>query len=246
MPRQGPTELTDATDVSRLWRAVDFDRLEPSEQERLSRQAYTVNLAEGSHLFVEGEEVDAIFLIVKGTISCYRMSAAGRELRERVAGPGELVCPLAVADGRAATASARAVRDAQCVAIPAHLARQSLESGTVFGRAILDELARCCRRLSRHLTLLSLEGAERKVAWVLAELCRQTKRTAAAAANATRSGAFELEVTHGDLAALLGTSREVVSRALARLRELHLVETGRRHVEVVDVGLLERFARQAT
>lgn len=232
--RQEPSELATV---------IDLSIFEPFEREQLSHQAYVVNLAEGSHLFAEADEVNAIFLVIQGTVYCYRSSLAGREVRERVAGPGELVCPLAIVDGRPAPASVRARCDSQCVAIPADVARQSVERATPFGRAIVKELCRCCRRMSRQLTLLSLEGTEQRVAWVLSELCENPGNATEVAATVTPAGPVELRLTHGDLAALVGTSREVVSRALSHLRGLGLVQTGRRRIAVPDVLRLVRFTR---
>jgi len=217
----------------------------PAERVTLARRARVLHLAGGAHLFQAGEQPDALYLLLSGAACCYRPSVAGREVWERVAGPGDLVCPLATVDRRPAPASARALRPAEVLAIPADLAWESVTAATSLGRAIVRELCDCCRRLSGQLTLLSLDGADQRVAWVLSELSRQVDRGMEAHVvrpDGPRNGAAVVEITHADLAALLGTSREVVSRSLSRLRRAGLVETGRCRIRVPDLAALHRRA----
>ncbi len=205
----------------------------PSGWERLIR---IINLTKGSQLFAEGDQLDFIFMVTSGEVFCYCSSSTGREVRERLAGPGELICPVTLVDGRPAPASVRASSNSQCLAIPARLARESLKTTTAFGRAVLNELCQCCRRLSSQVTLLSLEGAEQRVGWALWELCNLSGKSL--------SLPVMLTVTHGDLAAQVGTSREVVSRAISRLRQAGLIRTSRRCIVIPDAKVLNRFARQ--
>ena len=54
---------------------------------------------------------------------------------------------------------------------------------------------------------------------------------------------IELPLSQEELAAWTGASREAVSKALQLLRSLQIVETGRRHVTVLDLAALRQRAQ---
>ena len=99
-------------------------------------------------------------------------------------------------------------------------------------RAITDKLRSATRRRVEFATL----SVQARLARVLLEL------TAVYGKQAPRGFEIDVELTQPELAALVGVGEATIQRVLANLRKTGVVDTGYRHVGVLDITELERLA----
>ncbi|MBS1832957.1 MAG: Crp/Fnr family transcriptional regulator, partial [Acidobacteria bacterium] len=151
----------------------------------------------------------------------------GREQVLTVERPGGTIAELPVFDGGVYPASAAAVDESETVFI----SRDGLRSV-------------CLEHPEVSLKLLQVAGARlRRLVGIIEELSFTTVRHRLVAyllrQSETSGSSFTLDTSHQELAAQLGTVRELVSRNLARLQAQGLVELKGREVQILDKPGLE-------
>src|ERR1700751_4405029 len=104
----GPVDNTEGV----LRRAPLFDALDDEGARTLRRQMAEVKLSRGEHLFMEGDDGDALYGVIEGKMKLTRAAQDGRENLLSVIGPGEMFGELSLFDPRPRTSSASAVTDA--------------------------------------------------------------------------------------------------------------------------------------
>lgn len=205
------------------WLARSFGRpeyvpLSSADLETLIDTAEVVAKYPGTHLFKENELATAAFLIESGEVEIYRGADANRRVVSRV-GPGSVLGDIAMFRSRPYLSSAQAVGRVRAFR---------------FDRArVLPALAQhpaiCLRWLVAGLA--QLEDTQRRVIHLMhktvlgqvADLLLE---------EADRTG--EVHLSQSTIATLLGVSRQSVNEALGRLRDQKVVETGYRHIRVLN------------
>jgi CRP-like cAMP-binding protein len=191
---------------------------------------------DGAHVFREGDEPHAAYVVVRGTVRIELCTPTGDRLVLALKGPGELVGELGALDGRPRSASAAAVGEVELRQIPVAEFLDALErDGPLAVRLLLA--------LSSELRASVDRTTSRRSADVVTRLARcLCDLGARLGEHDPRSAALELHLTQDELAAWIGATREATARSLRRLREDGCVTTGRGRVTVVDLPRLRTWA----
>ena len=194
-----------------------FSGLPEEERERLSRLLRSRRYARGEVIFLEGDQGTALCLIAEGRIRIQLTGADGREVVINVYGPGEIFGEMALLDGEPRSADAIA-QDASRVF---WLQREDFAAFLdTHPRASMTMLASLSRRL-RHTTRVVQDATFRDVP---ARLARVLLDLAARNGQAIPQGIrIESRLTQGELAAMVGASRETVNRALRGFEQRGLI-----------------------
>ena len=183
---------------------------------------------DGSVIFHEGDRADRVLLVLEGRVKLVATERNGTGAVLAVRGAGELVGELAAVDGAPRSATALAMGAVSCAVVPAERFRAVLEAEPAAAMALVRILAGRLReaegRRAEHGALDSVQRLARR----LVELAGD--------------GTMIEGLNQEDLAALIGSSRESVAKALQTLRNAGLVRTGRRSIEVLDPAGLARRA----
>jgi CRP/FNR family transcriptional regulator len=189
----------------------------------LATKAVIGTYAAGQALWVAGEELNSLAIVLEGRVRVVR-EGRGRQHVLHSEGPGGTLGEVPVFTRGPAPATALAAEPTRCLL----LSRDTIEAAIVAEPAVawllLGRLAGRVRTLVERVDRLALESATTRLAGVvLAELER------------SGSEVITLGMTQTQLAAELGTVREVVVRALRALRNAGLIEpAGRGRLRVVD------------
>ena len=193
-----------------------------SSRERLAGSAREVAFGRGRVLFLEGEAPDYVYLVRRGLIRLFVAELDGSDTTVRIAGAGELVGELAVLDGGLRSASAVALRAGSAFRLPAeHLAAELPADGTV-GRGVLRGLVSLVRDNTKRLVIERSHRLESIVARLVLD-----------------DPALLRRVTQGELAGLLGASRQSLNQILRAWERDGLIvrRDGRMHLS--DPATLE-------
>jgi CRP/FNR family transcriptional regulator, cyclic AMP receptor protein len=203
-----------------------FAALNDQELDLLAARSGIRSYGAGELLFSEGEMCAGLFIVVAGRVRIFKMSPNGREQVLAVEGPGSTVAELPVFDGGRYPASASAVQTAELLFV----SRQDL-------RII------CLEKPEVSLKLLQVVGARlRRLVGIIEELSFTTVRHRLISwiiRQANGGDAFVLECSHQELAAQIGTVRELVSRNMARLQAQGFIEMQGREIRIVDMAGLQ-------
>ena len=210
--------------------------LDEGEREALRRHGRTLTFPPGVRLLQQGELGDKVLVIESGRAKITYVTPGGRELVLRFCGPGELVGELAVLDGGPRLSSVVTLEPVEAFVIAASDFRTLLRSEP----GIAYQLLRILGSRFRDANLRQVEfGASDTVGRLATRLVELGERY-----GQERDGAvhIDLPLSQDELGAWTGASPAGVAAALRTLRELGWIETGRRHIVVLDTDALRARA----
>lgn len=215
-----------------------LERLEPADREALLNAGRPRHYRAGESIFVTGEIGGFVVLITQGHVKVFAPSAEGTETVLSLRGPGDLVGELAAIEDEPTprVATVVALDAVVCRVVHAGEFRSLLAGRPAVTLHLLRIIAARLRSADRRLVEFGAYDATRRVARLLVDMAVAGGRPAGP------DIVLRLGLTQDDLAGMVGASRESVARALAALRTLGLVSTGRRQVVVLDLDALREFA----
>jgi len=188
----------------------------------------------GELLFNEGDPCTGLFLVASGKIRIFKLSAAGREQVLAIEGPGSSFAELPVFDGGNYPASASALENSEVLFISRKDFQNFCREHPEVALKVIAVVGARLRRLVGIIEQLSFTTVRQRLIALLVQM-------AAASRTTTKDGIHvELTKSHQDLAAELGTVRELVSRNLGRLQAEGFLEVDGRKIVVKDLAGLKR------
>lgn len=206
-----------------------FSELDGDELADVASHVHERTFGRGEVILLEGEAPRRVYVVVRGQVRIYRLSLEGREQVLRRLGPGKVFNMVPVLDGRPNPSSAMAWTDVTVYAIErGDFLRMVREHPALAGAALNSFAARL-----RHITALVEDLSLRTVGARLAKLL---------VTQAAGEQEIPRRLTLQEMAAQLGTVREVVGRALAELQREELIYLERHRIVIVDRAGLEAKA----
>jgi len=206
-----------------------FARLDTAAMEAAAARAISRNYGKGAVIFLEGDPCAGLHVIEEGRVKLYKVSAEGREQVVKLLGPGEFFNEVAVFDGGPNPVSAMAALDATLWVIDCASMRDLVSRFPALAEAVIENLA----ARSRHLLSLVEDLSLRTVSARLAKLLLSQAQTGGAAPRLT---------SQQEMAAQVGTVREMVGRVLRTLEDQGLIQLDRHRIVILDREGLEREA----
>ncbi|MBM3128370.1 MAG: Crp/Fnr family transcriptional regulator [Chloroflexi bacterium] len=214
----------------RVTRALPIlQRADPQLAREFQRSAFFAQIPAGRDVFVEGDRADAIALLLTGVVRVYKIGETGREITLYRFGVGEscILTANAILSQQSFPAIATVEQDAEAVMIPADAFREWVRRYDLWRGFVFDLLS---QRLVSVLALVD-EVTFRRVDARVAALLLDRSRTN-----------NPIRITHQEIAAELGSSREVISRILEGFASEKMIRAGRGSVEIVEIKSLQRRA----
>ena len=180
----------------------------------------------GQDVFLEGDRVDGIALLISGVVRVYKIGGTGREITLYRFGLGQscILSANAILNQNTFPAIATVEQDAEAVIIQSATFRDWVRRYDLWREFVFDLLS---QRLSSLMTIVD-EVAFQRMDARLASFLRTRSRVQ-----------NPMRITHQEIASELGTSREVISRLLEDLSARGLVRSARGEIEVLDEAGLE-------
>ncbi len=206
--------------------SLPFLQKRDSELAREFRQvAHYARIPAGKDIFVEGDSVRSIALILSGNVRVYKIGENGREITLYRFGLGEscILTANAIMNQQTFPAVALVESEAEAIMIPADTFRDWMRRYDEW-RTFLFELL--SQRLADVMGIVDEVVFHRMDARIAALLLRRTDQGSIIA------------ITHQEIAAELGTSREVVSRILEGFESAGLIASSRGQVEILEADEL--------
>jgi len=205
----------------------------PEEQHReLSMIVVEQTFARRQIIFSEGDRGAGFFVVIAGRVKIFKLSSEGKEQILHIFGPGEPIGEVAVFQGRDFPAHAEALEETRLFFFPRDALVDLIKRNPSLALNMLAVLSRRLRTFAVLIDDLSLKEVPGRFAAHLLYLSEQNK------------GAqdLELSITKGQLASLLGTIPETLSRILARMSGDGLIESDGPRIRILDREGLEDLA----
>lgn len=188
-----------------------FRQLDAEDQEHIRAALQPKRLSAGESVFLQGEAGSELFFIEHGRVRISRISDEGRELLITYLSSGDLLGELSVLTGAPRSADATAIDELTLHSMSADRFMQCIQRPRI-AHALMTCIAWRLHDSSERLSDLVLYNVYRNVLETLRHLAEPRLYQ-----GATRL-VVESRPTHQEIAALVGSSREVITRTLRHLQ----------------------------
>lgn len=218
-------------EVERLRQIPLFAALGPQDLASVAAMTVERHYGRGDIILLEGDMGGALYYVHSGLVKVFKTSASGKEQVLRLISPGYTFNDVPALDGGPNPASAAALEPGIVYMIGRAELRKLIVSRPEVAQAVVQSLAQALRHLVVLVEDISLRSVTARVAKLL--LDQET---------ATSEGRLQHRMTQQEMAALAGTAREVVGRALKELEIAGAIETHQGHTVIVNRERLRLLA----
>ncbi len=199
----------------------------------------------GEVIFHQGDPGDALHVILAGRVKISSPSETGVEAILTTLRPGEFFGALALIDGAPRSATATAVEPSETMVLPRERFRQLVNERAEVRDLVFSELARELRRLTNHVEELHFLDIAGRLAAQLARMAEEQLRNAGQSIDEPPAEIrLEGPITQGELAAMVGSTRQSVNKLLGYFTDDGLIRVDRDAIIVQDLPGLQRAARR--
>jgi CRP/FNR family transcriptional regulator len=217
--------------IALLRKTALFADLEENELTYIADRVVSRKFRAGDMIFSEGDPCPGLWVIESGKVKVFKSAASGREQVLTFEGPGGSVAELPMFDGGNYPASAAAVVDSALLFVSKEDFRLLCLRFPEVALKVLRVVGRRVRELVAIIEELSFTTVRNRLASLLLRLARSGERTA-------RGVEVVLPASQQELAAQIGTVRELVSRGLSRLQAEGIIAIDGRRITIRDLRAL--------
>ena len=221
MENQGKIEL--------LVKVPFFSGLSKLVLEELATSSRFVSYEKGTDIFLEGDPPIGMFIVAEGAVKIYKFSPKGKEQVLTVEKPPGLIAELPLFDGLPYPASALALEDSKMLLIPREAFERVLKRHPELALTIIRNMSLRLRHLVSLIEEISfLEVPQRLARYLLSSSGGKDE--------------FTIPHTNAEIAGIIGTVRELVSRNLTRFSKEGIIELEGKNVRILDRRKLEEIS----
>jgi CRP/FNR family transcriptional regulator len=190
--------------------------------------------SKGENIFLEGSDTTGFYIIMKGRVKVFKLSADGKEQILHIAGAKELLGAVSAFSGDPYPAHADAIEKTGAFFFPRRdfLALIKKEPSVVMN--MMANLAKRLQQFTKMIEDLSLKEVPGRVAAYLLYLCRRSEG----------ADTVEIDISKAQLASLLGTIPETLSRILRRMSEKGILEVRGRKIRLLKKNELDHIVNE--
>jgi len=212
-----------------------FRDLLPDEKESIMNSSNQKRFKKGEIIFTPGDSFDDLFVVNKGMVKISKVSSLGKEQILRILKPGDFMGELALFSKSILNNTAEALEQTEICIIQGNKIRQLLIQNPEMAIKFLQKYTERIEETEELIEQIGLRDVEQRIAnylWIEIENNQIINN----------NGKYEitLPVSKGDLAALIGTTQETLSRKLSLFQDNGWINLkGQRIIEVTDIKRLE-------
>lgn len=210
-----------------------FSGLSPVELDSVKKLVFEKRVERGEIIVFEGDLPEALYFVGDGVVKIFRTSADGKEQVLNIVRPGDSFNDVPAFDGGPNLASAQAMGTVTLYGIP----KQSLDAFLRDYPQTAVSVAKVLATQVRHLVLLVEDLSFRPVVSRVAKVLLEYAGDGAGPGQ---------RLTQQDMADMVGTAREVVSRSLKALQSEGVIKIDRHRIVVTDKEALRSIAGVST
>lgn len=184
-----------------------FEDLSESELALLTQRAVLRSFPKNAVLVTEGDTTDSLYIIQSGKVKIFLSDEEGKEIILKIQNPGEYFGEISLLDSAPRSASAMASEDCKLYVVSKKDFEAFLVQHPEISLKIIRGLTACLRRLTDNVKSLALMDVYGRIASTLLKLAEDDNGKMV----------IKQRLTHKDIASMVGSSREMVSRIMKDL-----------------------------
>ncbi|MCF8079551.1 MAG: Crp/Fnr family transcriptional regulator [Desulfobacterales bacterium] len=213
-----------------------FDGLVSADLEQIRKIAVDRFYDRGRTVFSEGDVGDGFYLVAGGRVKIYKLSPEGKEQILHIYGEGQPFGEVPVFAGKRFPANAQTLVKSHLLFFPRTEFVHLISENPSLAMNMLAVLSLRLRQFTVQVENLSLKEVPARLASYLIYLAQEQGT----------QGQVVLDISKGQLASLLGTIPETLSRMFSRMSGKGLIEVDGRKIALLDMAGLKELAEQET
>jgi CRP/FNR family transcriptional regulator, cyclic AMP receptor protein len=205
-----------------------FDTMPDSLLEQICGHMQLREYERGEVFFWEGDPCDGLYVIMQGSAKIYRLSPQGRQYIVRVLQEGDTFAEVPAFDGGTNPVNVEALETCSVWVIDSETLRGLVLAHPQFAQKVLENFGRMLRGMVRQVSEMAFYQVTHRLARLINELPPDEMGTASL-------------MTQEQMAARLGTVREVVARSLKELERSGAIQVENRRIRIVDKEVFRQW-----
>jgi CRP/FNR family transcriptional regulator len=205
-----------------------FDDLAEGMLKDISGRMHLREYQRGDILFWEGDPCEGLHIIEQGSAKIFRLSPQGRQYIVRILQEGDTFAEVPAFDGAMNPVNVEALENCSVWVIDSMMLRELLKTDSIFAQKVLVNFGRMLRGLVHKVSEMAFYQVTHRLARLIEELPQE--RTAP-------------HWTQEQLAARLGTVREVVARSLKELERSGAISIEDRRIQIADKEIFRQWTQ---
>lgn len=194
-------------------------------------------VAKGTAVFHQNDSGGGLYLILAGAVKISRTGRDGRDVTVALLNEGNFFGEMSLLDGQPRSASATALQTTRLLVLDReHFQRYVLSQASIMAK-LLRELSKRLRAADQTIENLALGSVQDRLVCLIGHLGRR---------NPIKDGAgfIERAPTHQELAEMVGSSRETVTRAFAAMERAGLIAVNKKRITLLPAFFKAEGARE--
>jgi len=184
------------------------------------------SVAKGTTVFHQNDSGGGLYLILAGSVKISRTGRDGRDVTVAMLHEGNFFGEMSLLDGQPRSASATALQPTRLLVLDReHFQRYVLAQARIMAK-LLRELSKRLRAADQTIENLALGSVQDRLVCLMGHLGRPSRDRAG-------TGFIERAPTHQELAEMVGSSRETVTRALAAMEKAGLIAVDKKRITLL-------------
>lgn len=200
----------------------------------IEKIAVAKHFSKGESIFADGDEGSGFYLVVEGTVNVYKLSPDGKEQILHIVKEGDTIGAVPVFSGKSFPANARAITKSHLLFFDRQKFIQLITDKPALTMNLLALLAMRLREFTIQVENLSLKEIPGRLAAYLLYLSKEQDNR----------DLVKLNISKAQLANILGTGPESLSRALGNMKSRKLIEEEGANIRLLNRELLEQLAEK--
>ncbi|MFC1485973.1 Crp/Fnr family transcriptional regulator [Candidatus Latescibacterota bacterium] len=211
-----------------------FSSLQKDELETIIRFSTTRKYPKETMIFLEDEEGDTLFIILKGKVKVSNFSESGKEIILSILNAGDFFGEMSLLDGKPRSASVTAIEDSELRLVHRNDFLSVIKKHPQIAFKLLGELSSRLRKADQLIDSLANLNVTGRIAGILLQLAEER------GIQTNQGVLIQSRPTHQELANMVGATRETVTRVLKQLEVKKYVTMSGKDLCIVNPDLFRR------
>ena len=225
-----PSKVTERIEALRTCRY--FDGVNEEILSQLTEHVNLVRYRPAETVFWEGGPCSGLYIIKRGSVKLFKISPQGRQLVVKIFNQGESFNEVPVFDGGENPINVAAVTQSDLWVVACESIRDAMDKHPEMARAIILNLSANLRMLVGLVEELSFYQVTNRLARLLSQLPEEQLE-----------GIGHQRLTQDEMAARLGSVREVVARSIRELERSGAIQSERGRIRITNGDILKEWAQ---
>jgi len=188
----------------------------------------------GKTIFLEGDDGNGFYIVVSGKVKIFKVSFEGKEKILHIYGPGNPFGEVPVFSGERFPANAETLLKSHLLFLPRKRFITLINANPSLAINMLGVMSMRLREFSVQIENLSLKEVPGRLAAYLLYLSKEQARK-----KHSHDNRVALTISKGQLASLLGTIPETLSRIFAKMNQQNLISVKGKNIHLHDMDGLK-------